>query len=189
MPRPDEVLAYLAGIADMARGVPRGLSSLDLSTDGFWRSFWAYLYALPAYLYFWYVDRATFLAENPGVEAGFDYIARIAVREILAVILSLVAVALLARPLNMTNRFAQWVIAANWLSLPVAYVTAAVFVLTIGLGGSSEAALPVILLVWAATLFVAYRVYRVALNDDGMLAVILIVLTFAVGFLTLLVLG
>ncbi len=189
MPAPDEVVYYVGGIADMARGERRGLSRFDLSTRGFWRSFWAVFYALPAYAYFWLFDRSLYLAENPNAEAGIGYIARAALGDAVALVLSLAVVAALARPLNMTNRFAQWVIAANWLSLPVSYATAAAVMLASALGGTNDLVFLVMMLLLAAVLFVSFRVYRIALNDDGMLAIGLIVITHAVALLTVQLIG
>ena len=186
IPRPAEVNYYLTGIVDMARGDRGGLAYLDKSARGFWRSFWALFYALPAYIYSWFHDRTVFQANNPETVVGADYIVRSALADAAGLVVSLVVVALLARPLGMTDRFVQWVIASNWLSLPLAYIAGVVLMVTTVLGthGSLTFLLMIVLIV--GVLVVSYRVYKIALEGDGMLAVGIIIITHLVGLFVML---
>lgn len=188
-PSPAQVQGYLTGIAEMARSEARGLSRLDLSAGGFWRSFWALAYSLPAYAFFWFTDRRNYLLEHPEAEAGAGYIAKIAVADLAGIVLSLGVVALLARPLNMADRFVQWVIAANWLSLPVSYVTALAVLLTVNLALPDGMTFLTMMILLVAVLVISYRVYKVALDDDGMLAVGLIVITHIISVMSAILLG
>jgi hypothetical protein len=189
IPSLSEVRFYLTGIVEMARGQQQGLSYLDLSAGGFWRSFWAIFYALPAYIYFWIADRNEYLAENPEAQAGAGYIAKTAFADFFGIALSLAAIALLARPLNMADRFGQWVITANWLSLPISYLTALIVMLTINLALPEGMAFLTMMILLAGVLVISYRVYKVALNNDGMLAVGVIIITHIVALMSVMLLG
>lgn len=189
VPTPAQVQIYLTGIAEMARGEPQGLSRLDLSAEGFWRSFWALLYSLPAYAFFWFAERRSYLIDNPEAEAGAGYIAKIALSDIAGIALSLCAIALLARPLNMADRFGQWVITANWLSLPVSYLTALVVILTVNLALPEGMNFLTMMILLVAVLVISYRVYKVSLGGDGMLAFGIIVITHIIALMSVLVLG
>lgn len=189
VPAPAQVRIYLSGIAEMARGDRQGLSKLDLSTGGFWRSFWALLYSLPAYVFFWFADRRSYLIDHPDAEAGAGYLAKVALSDLIGIAASLGAIALLARPLNMTDRFGQWVISANWLSVPVSYLSALVVMLTITLALPDGMTFLTMMVLLVAVLVVSYRVYKVALHDDGMLAFGIIVITHIIAVMSVLMLG
>ncbi|MCR9137319.1 MAG: hypothetical protein NXI27_15085 [Alphaproteobacteria bacterium] len=189
VPAPAQVRGYLTGIVEMARGEAQGLNKLDLSTGGFWRSFWALLYSLPAYLFFWFADRRSYLIDNPDAEAGAAYLARAALSDLIGIAASLGAIALLAKPLNMTDRFAQWVISANWLSLPVSYLSALVVMLTINLALPDGMTFLTMMILLVAVLVISYRVYKVALKGDGMLAFGIIVITHIIAVMSVLALG
>lgn len=189
VPAPAQVRTYLTGIVEMARGESRGLSKFDLSTDGFWRSFWALLYSLPAYVFFWFADRRSYLIDNPDAEAGVGYLAKAALSDVIGIAASLGAIALLARPLNMADRFGQWVITANWLSLPISYLSALVVILTITLALPDGMTFLTMMVLLIAVLVISYRVYKVALHGDGMLAFGIIVITHIIAVMSVLVLG
>ena len=184
IPRPAEVNHYLTGVVDMARGDRGGLAYLDISTRGFWRSFWSLLYALPAFVYFWFLRRETVLAETPDAEIGAEFILRAAFSDLVVFVASLLLVALLARPLNMTDRFVQWVVAANWMSLPLYYAWGVQSVVIRALDVTAGMAFLLTALLFTGLLFISYRVYKVALEADGMLAVGLILITNIVALIT-----
>ena len=189
MPSGAEIGRYMTGIVEMARGERRGLSYLDLTVRGFWRSFWVILYNLPAQGYFWLLDRSRILEANPEQTAGAVFFIRSFVNEIAALIAALVVIGLIARPLGMSDRFVQWVIAANWLSLPAVYFAAAVAMLTALLGLSDGGAFWIMLAAVIGILVISYRVYKVALNDDAMLSVGVIVIAYVVSWITMIALG
>lgn len=188
-PSSGEVGNYLTGIARMAFGDAEGLKFLDLTTRGFWRSFWAFAYSLPAYCVVWIADRNSLLTAQPETQAGFGYLVSSATTDVAGIALALLAVALLARPLRMSNRFAQWVIVGNWLSLPIAYVMAPINWLAVGIPGAEGIAAALTILAIVGVLVISVRVYRVALGGDGMLAFGLLVISELIYIMTKLSLG
>ncbi len=187
IPRPAEVTHYVTGVVDMARGDARGLAYLDISTRGFWRSFWALFYALPAFVYRWFLHRELALAEGLEVEAG--YIFRLALVDLAVLVVTLAVLAALARPLGMTDRFVQWVIADNWLSLPLYYAWGVLLVLMRAAGAPSGLSGLLETMLYVAIIWICYRVYKVALDGDGMLAVGIIVITTVIGLIVRLSIG
>ena len=103
-------------------GKPDGLRLLDLTADGFWNSFFAILIAAPALIIGW-VGISDELALQSAVAASrFGIIARLALVEIGAWILPLVAFALVARRAGVGDRFVHYVVASNWTSAIIAWV-------------------------------------------------------------------
>ncbi len=188
-PSSQEIRIYLTGIVKMARGDATGLNHLDVSMRGFWRSFWVLPLCLPAFAMFWIADRNALVADHPDMETGFGFFVKVALTDLAGILLSLLAVAVLARPLNMTDRFVQWVIAGNWLSLPLAYFMAAVTWLSVKMPGPEGADLPFLLIAIGTALFASYRVSKVALNGDGMLAFGLLIMTELIFMLSTIMLG
>ncbi|MEM6463178.1 MAG: hypothetical protein AAF724_14790 [Pseudomonadota bacterium] len=187
VPSINEVSGYMTGIVKLVQGDQSGLYFLDLSTRGFWRSFWAFVYCLPAFAYFWVLERNAELQRFPDQLLGTGFFARAAIAEVLSIAAALVAVAIAARPLGIADRFAQWVIAANWLSLPISYVLAAIGLAATSIPGSGGGFLVMIAVI--AALIVTWRVYRSALNGDGMLAFIVLLISQAVSVLVAVGLG
>ena len=187
MPSINEMAAYVTGVVKMARNEAEGLNYLDLSTSGFWRSFWAYAYSLPAYLVFWLSNRAAIMAAAPHANCGTGFFVYSALSDAVGIALGITAVALVARPMGIADRFVHLIVSANWLSLPLAYVMAAGTLLTMGTGGESGSFLLLIIILGA--LAVSWRVFRVALGGDGLLAFGLLVLMELVFVITNVVLG
>ncbi len=74
MPGFEEISVYLRGIFALVMGRREGLSWLDVSAGGVWRSFYAILWSLPALAVGWASFRLSFLAAFPAgtsVGAGF----------------------------------------------------------------------------------------------------------------------
>ncbi|MCP4999122.1 MAG: hypothetical protein GY933_10280 [Hyphomicrobiales bacterium] len=184
VPSANEVATYLTGIYKRVRGEEAGLQYLDLSLTGFWRSFWAYAYALPAFGFFWILDRDVQLQGDPDLVIGAGFFIKAAFTDILRIAAALGAVALAARPLGISGRFAQWVIVANWLVLPVLYVLAAVGLAAYSVSGAGGSG-PLIMIAILAALIVSWRVYRSTLGGDGLLAfMVLLISEFASGFVS-----
>lgn len=186
-PTVNEVAAYLTGIVRMVRDEPEGLRYLDLSAGGFWRSFWAFAYCLPAFMVFWTTDHLARLVDDPDAKIGLGFFIRSAATDAAGIALALLAVALIARPMGISDRFVQWVVAGNWLALPLAYAMAVVQLLSLGLFGQGGSVLLLIAVI--AALIVNWRVARVALGGDGLLAFGLLVLTELVFILTSVLMG
>ena len=83
MPGLEEVEAYVHGIFLLARNRAEGFKWLDISADGFWRSFWSIAYAVPALAVSWASYRALFLqAAGSGGAAGPGFVLRLALIDV-----------------------------------------------------------------------------------------------------------
>lgn len=173
-----EVTGYLTGVFKMVQGEEEGLDHLDISLQGFWRSFWALIYSIPALCVIWAIERDLRLRADASLEIGMSAFARDAVTEFLSVAAVLLAVAVLSRPMGIADRFVHWVVSTNWLTLPVSYVLAAVYLAAASLASG----MLIILIALVITLIVNWRVYRVALAGDGLLAVAVLLISLFVAF-------
>ena len=74
MPGLDEVLYYLNGIALLLKQKQEGFGWLDLTMRGLVRSFWAFVWCLPAFVVIWVSWRLYYLAGMPAdTRAGVDF--------------------------------------------------------------------------------------------------------------------
>ncbi len=154
-----ETVASLYGVVRLAARDPDGLNHLDLTVEGFWRSFFAALVALPLFLVEREIARGIVAALDPGkgiAPLGAD----------LAVYLldwPLSALVLLGVTwiLGRTDRFALLVIAMNWLavvSLGILCVTELVVL------AAPAIFTPFMMVVHLAILVIEFRVARIALG-------------------------
>lgn len=116
----DEIARSTSAAWALFRGDPAGLRQLDVTFDGFWRSFAVILLLLPAIGILIASERLFILSQTPMSDetfpAGPFVLSRLA-----AVALDWVdypiVLALLARPLGLTRRYVPLVVALNWSSL------------------------------------------------------------------------
>ena len=173
MPGLEEVEAYVHGILLLARNRADGFKWLDISADGFWRSFWSIAYAVPALAVSWAGYRALFLqAAGSGGTAGPGFVLRLALIDVVTWVAPLVLVALAARPLGIQRSFGRFVIATNWLGTVTAYALALPSLLRMALGDSSLVVAVASIVVFVATVLLLYRISRLAFDGDGMTAAI-----------------
>ena len=110
------------------RGDASAFAKMDISTDGFWRSFQAILVSLPAMFFTWVIFGKDLLAE--GVVGGIgSVVTRQAIIDMVLWLLPLVVLALALPPLGLGKNYTGLVIARNWLSVIVAYLVAAISLL------------------------------------------------------------
>ena len=132
----DTVLTRADGAIDLALGRPReGWSKLDVSADGFWNSFRAIPWCLPALLVTWLAHGQWLIAEGVRATPG-GIVASLAVIEIVLWLLTIALFVALAGPLRLGDRLVPTVIAVNWASVPIAYARAvpASIALLVGMG-------------------------------------------------------
>lgn len=172
MPGLQDVEQYLKGIFLLLRRRTEGFHWLDISADGFWQSFAAILYSAPALTLTWASYRLAYLANaDEKATAGLTFIARLAAVDLATWIVPLVVMALAAKPLGIAPHFARFVIATNWLGVPISYATAVPALVSL-LAGAAPAGALLSLLVFAAAIFALYRVTRLSLGGDGATAAI-----------------
>lgn len=179
----EEIARSLTGAWELFLDRPGAMRLFDVSVDGFWRSFAAVLLVVPSYAFAVLADRQTAAVTDPsapvqGVAAfigesviglGLDWIA-------LPVIL-----ALLARPLGITSRYAAFIVARNWGAvLGVIPFGVIGLMILLGLVGGELASL----LMFAALIVVLrynYLIARRALDASLGFAIVIVILDFVVS--------
>lgn len=117
-----ELIGNLKGVLFLVVKRDQGFAYLDNSASGFWRSFFAMLFVLPAMI----IGR-TILAKHPEVFANHESGPNTGLPvylffEFLHWVLPIVIVAFAAKAAKMTEFFAGWVVATNWYSVISAYL-------------------------------------------------------------------
>lgn len=163
MPSGDEIQQYLAGVWRLMTGRQDGLAMLDLSADGFWNSFSAIIVALPVLLATW-VPVAN---EACGPDAAFAlrlaYVARLAVADVATWIVPLVLFAIVARPAGLADRFVPYVVANNWGSALLIWLTLPIVLLDLFWPEGTVATDFAGLLIVLATLVLGWRLTNASL--------------------------
>lgn len=118
----EEIQQYLSGAWRLMLGKPDGLRLLDLTADGFWNSFFAILIAAPALIVGWVGVSEDLTLQTAVAASRFGIVLRLALVELGAWILPLVAFALVARRVGVGDRFVHYVVASNWTSAIIAWV-------------------------------------------------------------------
>ncbi len=173
MPGLEEVEAYVHGILLLARNRAEGFKWLDISADGFWRSFWSIAYAVPALSVSWASYRAVFLQSAGGAaSAGPGFVLRLAAIDVVTWIAPLVVVGLAARPLGIQRCFGRFVIATNWLGTVSAYALALPSLLRIVVDDTSVVVTVASIAVFIVTILLLYRVTRLAFDGEATTAAI-----------------
>lgn len=117
----DETQASLTGAWRLMLGKTDGLRLLDLSADGFWNSFYAMIFAVPALIVGW-VGIANEIGD-PDVFAGrLTMLFRLAAVDFGAWVLPLIGLALVAPHAGIGERFVAYVVASNWASAIIAWL-------------------------------------------------------------------
>ena len=158
MPPVAEVRHYVEGALRLARGDAGGMDHFDCTVDGFWRSFWAAVYVLPAYALLvadqhMRADRGSGLLSIV-VGEGLVYVLGWLVMPVLALFLT--------RYFDLQRRYVPLIVALNWASL--VQVAAMLVPLALGVLLSPALAIFVMLLVMGAVLVYKTFIARVALE-------------------------
>ena len=164
IPRPKEIERYFIGSWRMMTGRPDGIQKLDMSVDGFWRSFHAITVAVPALFAGW-IAYAFDLSEgidDPGLRA--EIVVTSGVTDILAWVAPVVFLALAARRLGLSKRFSVYVIASNWGGALLSWLTLPPTIIRLIWPEARDLSLSLSLLFFAAELVLSYRLTQAALQ-------------------------
>jgi hypothetical protein len=123
MPRLEEVQYYFRGLWLLLMGRLEGFGWLDFSERGFWRSWWAVVYCLPAMMLSWAGLRMYYLSTMPaGAAAGPTYVAKLITVDAATWIISYLALAIAMLLSGYASRILPMIIAINWLSVPLQWL-------------------------------------------------------------------
>lgn len=149
----------------IVRGDAAALNDMDISADGFWRSFGAILAAVPALLFAWVVEARQLQVE--GISGStMSFVARLAALELFFWVLPIIALAMALPRLGFGHRFSHLIIARNWLSAGLSYLFVVLPLTELAVSGGSESELTfwLSLIVLALMIWSALRVTRAALD-------------------------
>jgi hypothetical protein len=177
VPRREEVIASVAGALRLARFDARGMQYFDISLGGFWRSFFAALLVVPFSLY-WLVTN------YPETEAGPAWVLFI---EAVFYAIDWISFPLLmipiARSLGLSRQYIPFIIAGNWSTV----VTSALFFALAVVVQTNVVPLQILEVVGLAAIAYLFMylvfVARTALGVSIVLAILLALIDFALGYL------
>ena len=188
MPSAQEIQQYLTGAWRMMMGKADGLRLLDLSADGFWNSFFAIVIALPALIVGW-VGVANELSQLSGdFGSKLSIVARLAVIDLAAWILPLVALAAASSRVGIADRFVPLVVASNWASAIIVWIMLPPSLLGLFSPAASEAGTLVSLALFILTMVLSWRLTNVAIGKGSAVATAVFVGMFLVSIAVLFVL-
>lgn len=176
----DYAFHHVECVAAAIAGRPGAIERMDISADGFWRSFSAIAVALPAMFFVWVMNARTNQADMP--TAGIaPLVAGEAVFELVVWLLPIPIFALILRPLGLGHRFVHLVIARNWANALFSYVIAALYVPYLVVGDDNGAMMMLGGVLMVLILIAAVRLTRAALDSSLPLAIAFIAGEFVVS--------
>ena len=177
----DEVIERSLGALDLMLGRRQGgWDRLDVSADGFWNSFLAIPACAPAILII--LLSHTRWLQSAGIEASTPAVlGMLVVIELANWVLTLLIVALLARPLGIADRIPHLVVALNWGSVTFAYARAIPSALTLVTGVGEFLAVAMLVLT-VAMLVLYWRLLAAAANATVAVPTALFIATVAFGY-------
>lgn len=134
IPSLGEIVRYFSGTVRLMAGHRDGLDRLDLSADGFWRSFAAILVALPPSILSWIAfergERMSYPPQAGEATLAFAH----ALADLTAWLLPILVVATLARPIGFSRKVVPFVVATNWGGAFLTWAFSPFFVLVLLVG-------------------------------------------------------
>lgn len=169
----------------MMTGRREGLRLLDLSSDGFWTSFFAIIVAGPALLAGWVSLVPDLVDPGAGLGYRFTVLVRIGLADLGAWVLPFIALAAIVHYLEIRQRFVHYVVAINWGSAIFAWMTVPASLVLLFFPDATQLVASLSLLVFAATLVLYWRLTNAALQKGAMVATSVFVFMLVVSLLTL----
>jgi hypothetical protein len=166
MPSYDEVVRSLYGAYLLARADRSGMAHFDLSVDGFWRSFFAAVLALPGYV----IIVAGEVALGAEAESGAGMILARGVVYVVGWIAFPVAALVLCRLLGLGSNYVALIIAANWATVLQIYAFVAALLGSQILPGPIAGLVNIAIMV--AIFAYLWFVIRTSLQTTGAIAVL-----------------
>jgi len=185
MPPTEDVYRQLYGAWRMMIGQRDGMRLLDLSSDGFWASFFAIVVAGPALLASW----VPLVGDLAGPDAAFGYrlalMVRLALADLGAWVLPFAALAAVAPYAGLRHRFVHYVVATNWGAAIFAWMTVPASLSRLFFPAVTELATSLSLIVFIATLVLYWRLTDAALEKGAATATAVFIFMLLASLLTL----
>ena len=172
-----EIAAAGRGLIRLARHDPRWPDGFDVSTTGFFRSFFAPLLALPFAL----VAAALALSEGGMKTLSAATLWASGLSHLVSALAFPALVAIIARPFQLTVGYAAFIVLVNWTVLFTNLILCAAAPLTL-LGKAGYGVFAFVLMMLMLTqLYLIWRAARETLSVDYAPALLMVVLSVAVG--------
>jgi hypothetical protein len=170
MPSAEEIFQYLHGAWRMMLGKVDGLRELDLSVDGFWNSFFAIAIALPALAVNWVTIADGYGELSQNFNDRFAIFVRLGIIDLAAWLLPLAALAIVARMVNLANRYVHYVVASNWATAIIAWLMVPPAALLLFLPDETELAWFFSVAIFIASQIFFWRLTNVAIGKGAAIA-------------------
>ena len=164
MPSFEEIQYYFSAVWRTMTGHPEALNNLNTDADGFWRSFYALLIALPPMLIGWVEIAARLTDGNDDAALRIMSTAKLGLIDTTVWLLPLLIIGFLSRSLGLERRFSTYVVATNWTTALFAWVYAPLSFLNLLLPDLSVVFAGIGFGLFLVTLGLSYRLTRAALQ-------------------------
>lgn len=162
----NEIQSSLTGAWRLMLGKVDGLRLLDLSVDGFWNSFFAIVIAVPAMVVGW-VGTANAIAAADPTANRFASMLKLATVDVGIWVLPLLALAAIAPRAGLSGRFVHYVVASNWASAIIAWLTLPAALLHLFLPVTDQASQLVSLSLFFLSQVFSWRMTTAAIGKGG----------------------
>ena len=181
MPSGDEIRQYLTGAWRLLMGRADGMELLDLSADGFWNSFFAMVLALPPLIVSWVAIAIAYDAVGIDMGSKFSLLVRLGLVDFGAWVLPLVPLALAAPSVGIGDRLVHYVVATNWASAIIAWLTLPISLLRVAAPAAEGLTALVWLVFFVCTMALNWRLTNAVFGKGPAFATAVFVGMFAVS--------
>lgn len=187
MPSAADIQNGLTGAWRLMMGRSDGLRLFDLSVDGFWDSFFAIVVALPALAIGW-ISLSNQALDGAETFSRGGLILRYALIDGSTWLLPLIGFAMVAKPIGIADRFVSYVVASNWGSALLAWMTLPPVIATLFAPDASSLVDLFRLLFFGASLVLGWRLTTVVIGRGAAFGTAVFAGMFAASLTVLLVL-
>lgn len=182
MPLRNEVALYLRGLWLLFLGDHSGANYLDLTDRGMMRSFWAFVWCLPAMAISWYWWHLSYLAQGPsGIKTGLPFFARLALIEAICWLMPMLLIGVLLIAFSAREKFPALVTVTNWLSVPFSYAYSILILIALFLP-SLQGLTSILWLVLMFALVMSFaRIVKFFIRDQALLVTAIIMTLLVPG--------
>ena len=182
-----EIQSGLTGAWRLMMGRADGLRLLDLTADGFWNSFFAIIVALPPMALGW-VLLADHIAGNAESVSRGSLFLGYALTDLGTWLLPLAGFAVAARPAGIADRFVPYVVASNWGSALLAWLTLPPAIVTLFAPTATDVIALLKLLFFGLSLLFGWRLTNAVIDRGAALGTAVFAGMFAASLIILLLL-
>ena len=155
----------------LARANPEAMEHFDLSSDGFWKSFWAIAAMAPAFFLWAFFNMYGQTVEiQEGVKISYPLLSE-AIFFLIALPFTAFVMVYFTKYMKISDRYASMVIAYNWTSAIVYLIMAvATVILLSGIIGTQVSSIILLLLRVYFGFYVFWLIFKTSLQISGFLA-------------------